>query len=448
MNRLGPAQRALSHTAASVLQADEEVPHRSEEDVAAEVSRNYRWNFAFNFLDGTLFFFGLSFISATTIGALFVSKLTESALAIGFLASIAQAGWYLPQVLTANLVERLPRRKPVVVRLGLVLERLPVWLLVVAALLATNAPGLALAIFFVGSAWRSLGAGVVATAWQDLLARCFPVDHRGRFLGLTTFAGTAMGAAGAALSTWLLKTFDFATNFVYIFAIAAASLTVAWVFLAQTREPVQRADAVRQSNREFLGKLPAVLKSDHNFRQFLVARLLMTLGNLGTGFVTVSAIDRWQVPDAIVGLYTAVFLIGQMMGNLASGFLADRYGHKLSLEVGALSACLAFGLAWLAPSPEWIYVVFLLMGINLGTILVSGILVALEFSAPQRRPTYAGMTNTSIGLVGMVAPLLGAWLASASYGWLFAAGAAINLCAWVAMRWWVREPRWATAGRD
>jgi MFS family permease len=115
--------------------------------------------------------------------------------------------------------------------------------------------------------------------------------------------------------------------------------------------------------------------------------------------------------------------------------------------VGALSACLAFGLAWLAPSAEWIYAVFFLMGINLGSILVSGILVALEFSEPQRRPTYAGMTNTAVGLVALVAPLLGAWLAAGGYGWLFATGAIVNLCALVTMRWWVREPRWATVGR-
>jgi MFS family permease len=447
LNRFGPPSDSLRHAAAAVLQADEAVPLRSEEEVAAEASRNYHWNFVFNFLDGTFFFFGLSFISASTIGVLFVSKLTSSALAIGLLASIAQAGWYLPQVFTANLVERLPRKKPVVVRLGLFLERLPVWLLVVSALLATKAPGMALVVFFFGSIWRGFGAGVVATAWQDLIARCFPVRRRGSFLGITSFSGTAMGAAGAALSTWLLKAFAFSTNFVIIFAIAAASLTIAWVFLAQTREPVQQVEGVRQSNREFLAKLPGILRSDRNFRRFLVARLLMTLGNLGAGFVTVSAIYRWQVPDAAAGLYTAVLLIGQMLGNLASGFLADRYGHKLSLEVGALSACLAFGLAWLAPSPEWIYAVFFLMGVNLGTIVVSGILVALEFSEPQRRPTYAGLTNTSVGLVGMVAPLIGAWLAGVSYGWLFAAGAAINLCALVTMRWWVREPRWATAGR-
>jgi MFS family permease len=411
------------------------------------MDRNYRWNLAVNFLDGTLFFFGMSFISSSTIAPLFVSKLTDSALAIGLLAALTQAGWYLPQVFTANFVERLPRRKPVVVKLGLVLERFPVWLLVVAALLAATAPGLALGIFFLGTAWRTLGAGVVATAWQDLIARCFPVERRGRFLGITTFAGTAMGAAGAALSTWLLETLPFSTNFVYIFAIAAASLSGAWIFLAQTREPLHPVDGVRQSNLTFLAKLPGILRRDHNFRRFLAARLLMTFGNLGTGFVTVSAIYRWQVADAVVGLYTALFLIGQMVGNLAFGFLADRHGHKLCLEVGALSACLAFGLAWFAPSPEWIYVVFFLMGINLGAILVSGILVALEFSEPQRRPTYAGMTNTSVGIVGMAAPLLGAWLAAVDYGWLFATGAAVNLCALVAMRWWVREPRWATAGR-
>jgi hypothetical protein len=52
------------------------------------------------------------------------------------------------------------------------------------------------------------------------------------------------------------------------------------------------------------------------------------------------------------------------------------------------------------------------------------------------------MANTTLGLVSTVAPLLGAWLAGIGYGWLFAIGAAINLIALAAMRWWVREPRW------
>ena len=42
------------------------------------------------------------------------------------LAVIAQSAWFLPQLFTANAVERLSRKKPVVVNLGLFLERMPI----------------------------------------------------------------------------------------------------------------------------------------------------------------------------------------------------------------------------------------------------------------------------------------------------------------------------------
>ncbi len=437
------AQRALHHTAVALLEIDQPVPPRTDDEITAEVERNYRWNFAVNMTDSAAFFFGLSFMSGSTIAPLFVSKLTAHPLAIGLLAILSQAGWFLPQLFTANLVERLPRKKPIVVRLGFFLERLPTWLLVVAALLALSAPSLALVIFFIGVAWRSLGGGVVATGWQDLVARCFPVERRGRFLGTAFFVGTGMGAVGAALTTYLLRTLPFSTDFVCIFSIAAVALTLSWVALSLTREPVQAVDLPRQSNRQYLSSLPGIVRRDHNFRRFLVARSLMALGSLGVGFLTVSAIHRWQVPDATAGIYTAAYLLGQTVGNLAFGFLADRFGHKLSLELGALAAALAFGLAWLAPAPAWMYAAFFLVGVNLSAMLVSGILVALEFSEPRRRPTYAGLTNTTVGLVSVAAPLLGTWLASVDYGWLFAVAAAINLAALATMRWWVREPRWA-----
>jgi MFS family permease len=436
------AQRYVRATAVALLQTNRPVPPRSDEEIAAEVQRNYPWNFTVNLIEGASFWFGLSFISSSTIIPLFISKLTASPFLIGLVAVIAQGSWSLPQLFTANFTEQLPRKKPIVINLGFFLERLPLGVIVASAAVAVYSPPLALLLFFLGYAWHGLGAGVIAPAWQDLVARCFPVDRRGRFFGTTMFVGAATGAAGAVLSTWLLETYPFPTSFTITFAIAAVGITVSWVFLAMTREPAQPTDVPRQSNREFLSTIPGLLRRDQNFRRFLVARSLMALGNMGTGFITVSAIARWQVPDRTAGLYTAAYLVGQTVGNLSFGLLADRFGHKLSLEVGALASALAFAVAWLAPSPEWIYAVFFLLGINLGAVLVSGILVTLEFSEPQRRPTYVGMANTTLGLVSTVAPLLGAWLAGASFGWLFAVGAAINLVALGAMRFWVREPRW------
>lgn len=426
-----------------LLQLDQPVPLRSDEEVAAEVERNYRWNFTVNVLEGASFWFGLSFVSSSTIVPLFISKLTSSPLPIGLAAVIAQAGWFLPQLFTANAVERLARKKPVVVNLGLFLERLPMWVIVLAAPLAARSPALALGVFFLGYAWHVLGSGMVATSWQDLVARCFPVNRRGRFFGTTMFIGSGTGAAGAGLSTWLLRTSPFPTNFLYLFIIAAAGITVSWFFIALTREPIQPATALQQSNRLFWATLPVILRRDLNFRRFLLARLLLALGGMGVGFVTVAAVQRWQVADSTVGVYTAALLLGQTVGNLAFGFLADRFGHKLSLEAGALASGLAFALAWLAPSAGWYYLVFVLMGAASGAVIVSGTLVVMEFCAPERRPTYVGLANTGIGLVNVVGPLLGAWLASVGYGWLFALSAVINLVALVLLRQRVQEPRWA-----
>jgi MFS family permease len=254
-----------------------------------------------------------------------------------------------------------------------------------------------------------------------------------------------MGAMGAGLSAWILERFPFSTSFVYIFAIAAAAILVSWFFLALTREPLQPVDVPRQSNRQFLANLPAIVQGDDNFRRFLIARSLMAVGGMGVGFITVAALQRWQVADATVGVYTAVSLLAQTTGNLFFGFLADRFGHKLSLELGALASVVAFALAWLAPSAGWTYAVFCMLGISTGALLVSGTLVVMEFSHPRRRPTYLGLANTTVGLVSVAAPLLGAWLASAGYGWVFALSMAVNLAALAAMHFWVREPRRTTA---
>jgi len=440
------ALRPLREVLIWLLRLDQPVPQRSDDEIAAEVARNYRWNFAVNLLDGVFFWFGFSFMSSATILPLFISKLTSNPLAFALLAMLAQGGWFLPQLLTANWVERLPRKKPVVVNLGLFLERLPVWFMVVAALMAGRWPLPALVLFFCSFAWHGLGAGAVATSWQDMIARCFPVERRGRFFGVTMFAGAGTGALGAGVSTWLLKAYPFPTSFVYCFLIAAVGIGVSWFFLALTREPAQLTNVPRQGIAQYLAGLPSLLRADHNFRRFLIARLLMALGGMGSGFVTVSAVYRWQIPDGTAGVYTAIYLAGQTAGNLLFGLLADRFGHKVCLELGALAAVLGFGMAWLAPVPAWYLLVFGVLGIVASAVMVPGILVVLEFSEPERRPTYIGITNTGVGIAGMVAPLLGAALASISYGWLFALGAVVNLVVWVLLHWWVREPRWENSG--
>jgi len=103
----------------------------------------------------------------------------------------------------------------------------------------------------------------------------------------------------------------------------------------------------------------------------------------------------------------------------------------------------AFLIAWLAPEPAWIFAAFVLMGISTGGVIVSGILLVMEFCLPEKRPTYVGLTNTAVGVISLLAPLVGAALAAANAGWLFALSALFYALSFAALHWWVREPRFA-----
>lgn len=425
-----------------MLGVDKPVPVRSEAEVDAEALVNYRWNFAVNVADGALFWFSLSFISSTTILPLFVSKLTLNPLWIALLAVLSQSAWYLPQLFVASPTEQLARKKPIVINLGFFTERLPLFLLPISALLSLSHPTLALLLFFIGYAWHGLGAGAIAPAWSDMIASCFPVDRRGWFFGLNSFIGTGLGVLGAIFSSWLLVAYPYPLNFALTFLLAAIAITLSWAFLALTREPVRHVSAeAKRAARSPLGKVNAILRVDRNFRQLLWSRLLSNIGRMGAGFLTVSAIERWGVADSTVGIYTAAMLLGQTGGNLLAGVVADRRGHKLTLEIGQVIAVLAFTLAWYAPQPAWYYVIFFLMGAGQGVVIVSGVLVVMEFSQPAHRPTYVGLGNTVSGVGSVIAPLIGGLLAAFSYDWLFACSALVSALALIVLLVSVREPR-------
>jgi MFS family permease len=253
------------------------------------------------------------------------------------------------------------------------------------------------------------------------------------------------GIGGAALSTKLLSSIQFPYNFMLIFALSAGAILLSWFFLSLTREPVKIHKTPRRSQREFLVSVTEILKKHHNYRRFLITRLLFSFGAMGSGFITLAAIRTWNVSDATVGIYTAMLLVGQALGTLSLGLMADRKGHKQSFEIVAFASLLAFAFVWLAPSPTYYFPAFFLLGIANGGLMVSGNLLTMEFADPERRPTFLGTINFGVGIVGMLAPLIGTAISTFSFSWIFALSLFINLIALFGMRFWVKEPRFAQA---
>ncbi len=409
----------------------------------AEVQRNFRWNFAVNVADGAFFWLGINFCAPSTILPLYVSHLTDSRLLIGLIAAIEGAGWYLPQLVTANYVERLPVKKPVVINLGFFTERLPFLVMAASAFLfAKHSAATALGFFFCTLLWHCVGAGIVAVAWQDMVAKVIPVNFRGRLFGLANSAGNATGMLGAIVAAVILARYPFPTNFAICISLTFVFIMASWFALSLTREPPLQSRRPVVSLHQYWGQLPGVLRKDRNFALYLLSRVTTVFGKMGMGFVTVYAVQRWRLTDGQAGLYTTVLLAGQTATNLAFGTLADRYGHKVVLEIGLWLAALCMLITVLAPSPAWMYVAFAAIGALIAADLVSSIVLPMEFSGPDERPTYMGLANTIPGLFAAIAPVVGGWIAARSgYTTLFLIGGLVSLLAWAVLHWMVQEPR-------
>jgi MFS family permease len=415
----------------------------SNSAIQQDVERNYRWNFLVNTLDGATFGFGMSFFSSAIILPLFVSHFTDSPLAIGLISFLGWGGVLLPQLFMANAVERAPRKKFFPMALGFFLERLPIFFLPpMIYLLAAGQPILTLVLFFVLYTWHNLGAGVIIVGWQDMIAKVIPVEKRGRFFGISNFIGNGTGILGALAVPFILGKFTFPLSYVISFAVAGALFFLSWVSLSLTREPAVYSNKPPVSQLEYLRSLPEVLRRDRNFRMYLLSQIVFSLSGMATGFLVVYTVQTWDLPDAEAGGFMIALQIGLTLANLFFGFLADRKGHKLSLEICWLLSALALTLAIIAPNPLWFFPIFFLSGAVSAGTFISGISIVYEFTDAENRPTYIGLANTIPGIVVAVAPLIGGWLAGAiSYRSMFILSAIIGTVSWVLLRYAVREPR-------
>lgn len=430
---------------------------------------NTSWNFSVSLWDITFITLGISFISRETVVPVLVSQLTDSKLVIGLVPAMWSLGLYLPQLLTANWAESMPYKKPFVMVIGFFLERLPYLLIgLVVLIFAVERPTVALVAVLVGIGLASSGAGLGTPPWLDMIAKVIPVRRRGIWLGLGHGLGQLMGVVGAFFVGRILISRAFPGNYALLFTIAFVFVVVSWVGLALTREP--RSEVTRKAIPLFryLGRVSMVLKRDINYRRYLISKSLINLGGMSTGFFAVFGTEMFSLDGRGVGLLTAVLVGTQAVFNPLLGLLADRFGHKTvlaaaaffvalaplsALVIGGMGAAVNQGGAFALPNvlgsvPIGLILTFIFLGTFLAADHTSSLPIILEFSAPEDRPTYIGLTNTVLAPILIGAPILGGWLAGAfGYAALFRAAMVVGAVALLLMLFWVREPRRTTPQR-
>lgn len=404
---------------------------------------NERWNFWVNILDLSFITLGSALVSRETVMPLLVSRLTDSNIAIGAISSVFTLGLLLPQLFVANFSERLVRKKPFVMVLGGLGERLPFLLIGVAVwVFGRSHPGIALAAFFFFLAASAVCNGIATPAWFDMIAKVIRVERRGLFSGLSHSMGAGMAALSAAGVGLILGRVSFPRNFAILFALSFVAAAISWGGLALNREPDSPSIKPRVTHREYFRRLPSLLRSDRNYRRFLVFESLIHVGAMANGFFMVGAVRRFGVDSTWVGVYTGSLAATQALMYLVWGGIADRFGHKTVLVCGASALVLGNIVGFFAQSPFLYTVSFIGMGLFLAAEMVSRMNITLEFCKPEDRPTFIGITNTVVAPSVAIAPIIGGVIAGLlGYRGLIGLGAGVLLIAVAGMVFAVSDPR-------
>jgi MFS family permease len=406
-----------------------------------ELRAHVRHNFRVNVTDALFFGLGLGFASTVTVIPLFLNTLTTSTILIGLMASLHSIGWQIPQLFTANHVARLPRYKPMVLRMTLH-ERWPFFALAVVALLIPtigNDVSVLLALLFL--VIHSLGGGLVGTAWQSMIGKIMPSDMRGTFFGVQSAAANLLASGGALLAGVILDKLPSPQDFALCFLLAGLTMTVSFMFLRLTREPEHEPMAEKT---EPLGwnRFLEILRRDGNFRWFLLARLLAQIAWMALSFYTIYAVRNFKMDEVTAGVLTFILMISQTAANPILGWLGDRYSHRLVYALGALLITISAGLALAAPDLSWFYLVFGLAGASNATLWVTTMSLTMEFGKEGESPLYIGLANTLIAPLALFAPILGGWLADkGGFQATFIISAAAGLAMAFVLLFTVRSPR-------
>jgi MFS family permease len=370
-------------------------------------------NYIVNLLDAAFFGIGIGFASWGTIFPLFISKFTNAQILIGLIPAIHAVGWTGPQLFLAGIVARQKRYKPFVMWMTMN-ERIPILIMAGVAWYATKlgvAPVLALT--FTMLAWQGLGGGFTANPWQSMIAKIFPPNQRGTFLGLQAAVANITMAIGALYAGILLEALPFPANYAVCFAIAAMGLFLSWGILGMTIE--QSHDTINNETpleaKALFRHISKIWNRDGNFRLFMVIRNLSQFGAMGFAFFIVYINQQFKIGEAAVGELTAVLFISQVLGNLTLGWLGDRIGNRIILIAGAIFGALATLLAILAPDHTWFFMVMPLMGIANVTAWTIMMSMTLHFGSEHERPVYIGMANTLVAPSTIAAPVIGGLLA-------------------------------------
>ncbi len=328
---------------------------------------------------------------------------------IGLLVPIRESGSMIPQLVIASAVRRMPVRKWAWVT-GSCLQALAILAIGVVAMVFSGA--LAGWLIVTALVAFSLARGLCSVASKDVLGKTIPKGKRGQLTGLSaSAAGLITIGLGIALVTVDLAQ---ASAVFYGSLIAAAGGT--WVIAAGSYALVKEFPGETSGGGNALTeafKRMRILVRDAGFRRFVVVRALLIGTALSAPYYIALAQKQLGSPAYLLGLFLASSGLASLVSGPVWGRHADRSSRVVMVRAALIAATigiLVFGAAqWstLTSTVWFLPVCYFLLSIAHDGVRVGRKTYIVDLAGGNRRTDYVAVSNTVIGIVLLLAGIIG-----------------------------------------
>ena len=397
--------------------------------------KDFRWNFAMGLIHGTLFTGGQAFGSPDTILPVFLNHFTSSKVLVGLsstlLGSLGGIGNVLPQLFIAKRLETKVHKRPML-RAAITVRALCwAFLSLTTLLFARSYPHLTVSFLFISLLTFTIMGGVASIPFFDIWGKALPPTVRGRFFGHRQFWGGILAVGSGFIAKIILGSgrINFPYNFSLLFFLAFIFMALSYLALGSVREPLHDVHKTSLPFKDFIKKAFLILKSDNNYRNFLVVQIFGGAGALALPFYVLYAKDVLHVELKMVGFFLMAQMIGSVVSNILWGYLSDFTGNKRVVQFSTLVGIVPPLIVLLTPrqSPVLFILLFTVIGFFVAGRVIGKTNFLLDIAPQKDRPLYISINGT-LTIPVMLFPLVGGIIVQhLSYTFLFIITAALIL---------------------
>ncbi|PUU87284.1 MAG: hypothetical protein CI947_2267 [Halanaerobium sp.] len=353
----------------------------------------------------------MSMIDFNTVFPSLVSTLIDSKIIFGLLYSIMLGAPRIFNIIFSHYMNGYDYRKKFLL-IGIYLRAFSfLGMAGFTYYFGSGSPNLVIISFFFWVLVFSISGGFASISYGDIIAKTVASEERGKLYASKQFAASLAAFMGGMVVQNIFSgdKFGFPLNYSITLFIGFVGLLIAALAFWLIKEPPSVSkDEDLLSLKEYIKKVPGILKKDKNFASFIIIENMASFSLMLLPFYIVYAQDSFGIGSDYIGRYLLFQIAGTIVSNLFWGYISDKLNSQAVVRICILGGAVIPIIALLLSNfgPETYSIIFFLIG-----FLISGRKVGfepylLEIAPDDRRTVYLGIRGTLNFLVVLL-PLMG-----------------------------------------